>query len=256
MRAGLATFEAVALPDVPLVQAGDDLIEIILNAVAAAEMTLQTDDIVVIASKIVSKSEGRSVKLDEVTPSEQAETIAEQTGKDPRVVELVLQESHDVSRMAKGVLVTEHRLGFVSANAGIDASNIANSDSHVLLLPQDPDQTAHQLRTALHEQTGQMVAIVITDTHGRPFRMGNTGVAIGVAGMQALTDLRGNHDLFGRELAITMQGYADMVASAAHLLSGEGAEGRPLVLIRGLKFPQGDGKARDLNRPRERDLYR
>lgn len=256
MRAGLSAFQAVALPDVPLVQAGDDLVTIIQEALHAAGTRLHSGDVLVIASKIVSKAEGRVVKLDTVSPSERAVTIAEETGKDPRVVELVLQESNEISRKARGVLVVEHRLGFVSANAGIDQSNIAESDAHVLLLPTDPDATAQRLREALHEKTGQMVAVVITDTHGRPFRLGNVGVAIGVAGMQALTDLRGQRDLYGRELMISMQGYADMIASAAHLLTGEGAEGRPVVLLRGLDFPQGEGKASDLNRPRERDLYR
>lgn len=251
-----ASYTVVALPDIPLIQTGDDLVPIILNGLAAANLVLETGDVLVISSKIVSKAEGRLVALSSVQPGDKAQRLANVTDKDPRVVELVLQESEAISRSAKGVLVTEHRLGFVSANAGIDQSNIDDADAHVLLLPLDPDKSALQMRDALLAQTGQTVAIVITDTHGRPFRMGNVGVAMGVAGMQALTDLRGQKDLFGRELAITMQGYADMVASAAHLLTGEGAEGRPIVLIRGLAFLQGNGKAKDLYRPRDRDLYR
>lgn len=251
-----AAFEAMALSGVPMVQAGDDIPEIILAALAHEHITLQSGDIVVIASKIISKSEGRSVALDTVTPSEAALQLAKQVDKDPRVVELILAESTRISRMRKGVLVTEHRLGFVSANSGLDASNVDGSQKNVLLLPIDPDQSAQIIADSLKSSTGQDLAVVITDTHGRPFRLGNVGVAIGVAGMQALWDRRGERDLFGREMIATILGYADLVASAAHLVMGEGAEGLPLVLIRGLKFPKGHGKAADLNRPPEMDLYR
>jgi coenzyme F420-0:L-glutamate ligase/coenzyme F420-1:gamma-L-glutamate ligase len=171
-------------------------------------------------------------------------------------VELILQESTMVSRFRKGVLVTEHRLGFVSANSAIDQSNVDDTHSKALLLPSDPDQSARDIREALKQATGHEIAIVITDTHGRPFRMGNIGVAIGIAGMEALLDRRGEHDLFGRELVATVLGYADLLASAAHLIMGEGSEGRPLVLIRGLDYPKGHGRASDLNRPREQDMYR
>src|SRR5262249_23677773 len=142
-----------------------------------------------------------------------------------------------------------------SANAGIDASNVDGGES-ILLLPQNPDEAARQIRAALHEKTGAEVAVIISDTHGRPFRMGNVGVAIGVAGMLAVTDLRGQADLFGRRLEVTTQGYADLVASAAHLLCGEAGEGRPVILLRGLQFMKGDGRASDLNRPAEQNLYR
>lgn len=250
------SFTAMALPDVPLIQEGDDLPQVILAALNAADLVLEAGDIVVIASKIVSKSEGRLAQLSEVEPSEEALRYAEITGKDPRLVELVLRESADVSRARRGVIVTEHRLGFVSANSGIDQSNIDHPEEQVLLLPLDPDSTAESIRKRLHSVSGHDVAVVITDTHGRPFRLGNTGVAIGVAGMQALTDLRGEQDLYGRELQITTQGYADMVACAAHLLSGEGNEGRPIVIIRNLAYPRGEGHASDLNRLREHDMYR
>jgi coenzyme F420-0:L-glutamate ligase / coenzyme F420-1:gamma-L-glutamate ligase len=247
---------AFALPNIPLIHAGDDLVTLILQSLESTSLRLKDDDVLVISSKIVSKSEGRFVRLDSVTPSLQAQTLAEQTGKDPRIVELVLQESNKVSRVAKGVIVTEHRLGFVSANSGIDQSNVEHGHEQVLLLPTEPDETAQILRQRFQETLGVKVAIIISDTHGRPFRFGNIGVAIGVAGMQALTDLRGRKDLYGRELLITQQGYADLVASTAHLLCGEAAEGRPVVLIRGLDLPQGDGSAKDLNRPSDKDLYR
>lgn len=252
----LPAFTAFALPDIPMVQSGDDITQLILNALTRANQSLQTGDVVVIASKIISKSEGQLVKLSDVEPSEEAQTLAEETRKDPRIVELVLRESNSVSRKSKGVLVVEHRLGFVSANAGIDQSNIQDGDTHALVLPKNPDESAAKIRDELQTSSGETVAVVITDTHGRPFRLGNVGIAIGVAGMFALKDMRGKKDLFGRPLAITQQGYADMVASAAHLLSGEGAEGLPVIIIRGLQYPQGDGLASHLNRPPENDLYR
>lgn len=251
-----AFFETMAISGVPMVQAGDDIPAIILTALANEEITPKSGDIVVIASKIISKAEGRSVALDTINPSEEALYVAQEVDKDPRIVELILAESRGISRMRKGVLVTEHRLGFVSANSGIDASNVDASQENILLLPLDPDQTAQNIVDALKKATGHDIAVVITDTHGRPFRLGNVGVAIGVAGMQALWDRRGERDLFGREMVATTLGYGDLVASAAHLVMGEGAEGLPLVLIRGLKFPQGQGKADDLNRPPKMDLYR
>jgi coenzyme F420-0:L-glutamate ligase/coenzyme F420-1:gamma-L-glutamate ligase len=246
----------LALPGIPMIQPGDKLADIILEALTKSEMQLQTGDVLVISSKIVSKSEGRIIDLRSVTPGEEAQKLAMETGKDPRVVELVLSESHSISRKARGVLVTQHRLGFVSANAGIDQSNVAPGDDHILLLPANPDQSAADLRMALHRLTGAEIGIVISDTHGRPFRMGNVGVAIGVAGMPALVDLRGQPDLFGRTLKITLQGYADLVASAAHLMCGEGNEGLPVIFMRGLNFPTPHGQAADLNRPPEQDLYR
>jgi coenzyme F420-0:L-glutamate ligase/coenzyme F420-1:gamma-L-glutamate ligase len=154
------------------------------------------------------------------------------------------------------VLITEHKLGFVSANSGIDQSNVTGDDNHVLLLPENPDATAKAIRRKLIEETGAEVGIIISDSHGRPFRMGNVGVAIGVAGMPALLDLRGQLDLFGRELRVSTQGYADLVASAAHLVCGEGDEGLPVVLVRGLQLQNTDGQASDLNRPKDQDLYR
>lgn len=252
----LESFTAIALPNIPLVQAGDDLVPMILGGFESAGLTLETDDVLVVSSKIVSKSEGRIVALDTVTPSTRAQEYAEITGKDARVVELVLQESVHISRVAKQVLVVEHRLGFVSANAGIDQSNLENSHDRVLLLPRNPDDSARVLRERLAVETGADVAVIISDTHGRPFRMGNVGVAIGVAGMLALTDLRGQKDLYGRALQITQQGYADLVASTAHLLCGEANEGRPVIVLRGLAFPHGEGVASDLNRPSHQDLYR
>lgn len=245
-----------ALPGIPLVRRGDDLCRLVLDGLQRAGLSLQAGDALVVTSKIVSKAEGRQVDLNSITPSEEAQRLAAETQKDPRIVELVLRESVRVSRKAPGVLVVQHRLGFVSANAGIDQSNVDGGEDCVLLLPADPDKSAQKLRECLYEATGADVGIVISDSHGRPFRIGNVGVAIGVAGMPAALDLRGRSDLFGRKLRISVQAYADMVASSANLVTGEADEGRPIVHVRGLQFPHIEGRASDLNRAVEQDLYR
>jgi coenzyme F420-0:L-glutamate ligase/coenzyme F420-1:gamma-L-glutamate ligase len=244
------------LPGIPLVNPGDDLVQMILDGVAAADMALQTGDVLIVTSKIVSKSEGRIFRLDEVEPGAEAQQIASEVGKDPRIVELILRESKSISRKTRGVLITEHRLGFISANAGIDQSNVPDYTEHVLLLPLDPDGTAERIREQLLGATGADVGIIISDSHGRPFRVGTVGVAIGVAGLPAVLDLRGQPDLFGRELQVSMQGYADMVASMGQLVGGEGAEGRPVTLVRGLQHPRQEGHASDLLRASGQDLYR
>ncbi|MBZ0286375.1 MAG: coenzyme F420-0:L-glutamate ligase [Anaerolineae bacterium] len=256
MNTANPSFTATSLPDIPLIQAGDDLAQIILDALTRVGIKLQTGDALVVTSKIVSKAEGRKFDLRQIVPGQEAERLAVETRKDPRIVELVLRESRLISRKAPGVLVVQHRLGFVSANAGIDQSNVEGGDDHVLLLPLDPDASAELIRVRLREATGADVGIILSDSHGRPFRMGNIGVAIGVAGMPALLDLRGKPDLFGRELKISIQGYADLVASAANLLTGEADEGRPVVHLRGLQFPSIEGHATEMNRPPEQDLYR
>lgn len=256
MNTANPSFTATSLPGIPLIQPGDDLASFILEGLVRAGIGLQSGDALVVTSKIVSKAEERLIDLNMVHPGEEAQRLAVETRKDPRIVELVLRESRLISRKAPGVLVVQHRLGFVSANAGIDQSNVEGGDDHVLLLPLDPDASAEALRVRLCEATGADVGIILSDSHGRPFRMGNVGVAIGVAGMPALLDLRGRPDLFGRELKISIQGYADLVASAANLLTGEADEGRPVVHLRGLQFPAIEGHAAEMNRPPEQDLYR
>lgn len=256
MDSSISSLNVTALPGIPLVHQGDDLPKIILNSLAELGLKLESGDALVVTSKIVSKAEGRLFDLRSVEPGVEAQRLAGETRKDPRIVELVLRESQKISRQSIGVLVVQHRLGFVSANAGIDQSNVDGSDNMVLLLPLDPDASAEAIRKRLHEQTGADVGVVISDSHGRPFRVGNVGVAIGVAGMPAVLDLRGKTDLFGRELKISIQGYADLVASTANLLTGEADEGRPIVLVRGLRFPPQKGSARELYRSPEQDLYR
>ena len=247
---------AYAIPDIPLIKAGDDIVDMIASRAETAGLKLQDGDALVIASKIVAKAEGRYTALASVRPSPEACTLAAETGKDPRLVELILSESQRVSRKRKGVLVTEHRLGFVSANAGIDQSNIESGDEAALLLPADPDGSAERIRAGLRKGLGVDLAVVISDTHGRAFRVGNVGVAIGVAGLPSVQDLRGSRDLYGRLFEVTQVAYADLVASAAHLLFGEADQGLPAVLIRGLDLRSAHGRATDMIRAAEHDLYR
>lgn len=232
---------------------------LLLDALGRAGLVLQDGDVLAIAQKIVSKAEGRQVRLADVTPSARAVELAGQVGKDARLMELILRESVEVSRLRPGVIIVRHRLGFTSANAGIDRSNVqteSDEEEAVLLLPLDPDASAVALSAALRAATGAAVGVVITDSHGRPFRLGTVGVAIGVAGLPALWDRRGEADLYGYRLQHTDVGLADEIAAAAGLLMGQAAEGRPAVLIRGLRLPPVDGRATDLVRPPELDLYR
>ena len=247
---------AYAIPAIPLIQAGDDIVDIMLAKAQAAGIALQAGDVLVVSSKIVSKAAGRLICLEAVRASQAANELAAETDKDPRLVELILSESEHVSRKRRGVLVTKHRLGFVSANAGIDQSNIEGGDERALLLPTDPDGAARAIRAQVKARLGIQVGVIISDTHGRPFRVGNIGVAIGAAGLPAIKDLRGSRDLYGRTLEITQVAYADLVASAAHLLCGEADEGLPAVLLRGLDLGGEPGRAADLIRAPEHDLYR
>jgi coenzyme F420-0:L-glutamate ligase / coenzyme F420-1:gamma-L-glutamate ligase len=247
-----------ALGDVPFIQKGDNLTDVILMAVAANGLALQSGDVVLLAQKIVSKAEGRAIELRTITASAEAVEIASRSDKDPRVVELILQESTEVLRVRPGAVIVAHRLGFVAANAGIDQSNIGNTDDDdkVLLLPVDPDGTCREIREALKTRTGLDVAVVIIDSIGRAWRNGTVGTAIGVAGMAGLLDLRTRPDLYGRPLKTSELGLADELASAASLIMGQANEGRPIVLARGLTDGRREGNARELIRPKEMDLFR
>lgn len=248
-----------ALPGIPIVREGDDLTAHILSGLRAAAIDLAAADVIVVTSKLLSRVEGRFLDLRSLEPSPEAIEIAALMKRDPRFVEAVLRESEAVSRVAPNVLITRHRLGMTIANAGIDRSNVDPAlpgEEVVLLLPADPDASAARLRAGLESATGAKVAVVITDSHGRPFRLGTVGAAIGVAGMPALWDQRGRRDLFGRALEITITALADQVAAAADLVAGQAAESRPVVHVRGLSFPAGAaGSAADLLRPRDQDLY-
>ena len=242
------------LRGVPAVTPGMDLAQLTLAALASAGEPLRAHDVLVFAQKIVSKAEGRSVELASVTPSARALTVAAQTGKDARLVELVLQESDAILRQREGLLIVRHRLGFSLANAGIDASNVEAGS--VLLLPVDPDASAARIREALRARTGVDVGVLIIDSLGRPWRMGSVGTAIGVSGLPALLDLRGQPDLNGRLLESTEIGLADELAAAASLMMGQAAEGTPIVLARGVPYARQEGSARDLLRPQAKDMFR
>ncbi len=247
-----------ALTGIPIVQPGDDVPALICAALDRATIAPATgQDVVVVTSKIIARAENRFVKLGEVRVGERAVQLARETDKDPRLCELILQESTAVSRIAKGVIIVRHRLGFVSANAGIDESNVRGESAEtVLLMPSDPDGAARAIRAAIRERWGADIGVVVTDSHGRPFRLGTVGAAIGVSGLPALWDQRGGSDLHGRTLQHTLTALADQVAAAADLVAGQAAEGRAAVHVRGLRFtPDDTADSRALLRPPEMDLY-
>jgi coenzyme F420-0:L-glutamate ligase/coenzyme F420-1:gamma-L-glutamate ligase len=258
MTASNREVRLLALSGVPLVQAGDDLGDIILHAVAQAGEALAAGDVLVIAQKIVSKAEGRLVDLAQIAPSPRAVALAREVDKDARVIQLILDESLEILRVRRDVVIAVHRNGFVMANAGIDFSNVDSNDAdeRVLLLPLDPDGTCERIRSQLQVYAQVPLAVIINDSHGRAWRNGTVGVAIGASGLPALLDLRGTPDLFGRELRSTQVGIADEIAAAASMLMGQAGEGTPVVLLRGLQLPDGDGSAADLHRARELDLFR
>ena len=256
-----------ALAGFPPVRPGDDPGELVADAIARARESLRDGDVLVVAQKIVSKAEGRIVRLADVAPSPRAIELAARTEKDPRAVEAILRESVEVVRAAPGVLIVETRHGIVLANAGADMSNVEHDeeDDHLLLLPEDPDASADRLRAALVARAsgggGPRIGVIVADSVGRAWREGTVGLAIGVSGLPARLDRRGEPDLFGRALHVTEVGIADSLASAASIVMGEGAEGRPAALVRGLSFEDRSeaeraGRARDLVRPRQRDLFR
>jgi coenzyme F420-0:L-glutamate ligase/coenzyme F420-1:gamma-L-glutamate ligase len=254
----IGKLELVALPDFPLVRAGDDLASIIADKITQAGSGLRSGDVVVLAQKIVSKSEGRTVDLATVVPSQRAVDLAAQAGKDARLVELILSESRRVVRSRPNVLIMEHRLGFVAANAGVDQSNVGKPEEgeRAILLPKDPDGSAAKLRDDLNRRFGVKVAVIINDSFGRAWRSGTMGVAIGASGLPALCDQRGKPDLFGRTLRATIIGLADEIAAAASLLMGQADEGRPVIILRGLTWSGPDVPAAALIRSAQEDLFR
>jgi coenzyme F420-0:L-glutamate ligase/coenzyme F420-1:gamma-L-glutamate ligase len=246
-----------ALPGIPSIAAGDDLARILGDALAAAGLEARAGDVLVVTHKIVSKAEGRAVALAGITPSPRARALAGATGKDAALVEVILSESRAVLRHRPGLIIAEHRLGMVLANAGVDQSNVPQDDGpRVLLLPEDPDASAVALSSALQTRFGVPIAVIVSDSVGRAWRIGVVGLAIGAAGLPALLDLRGRPDREGRPLEVTQVGLADQIASAAELLMGEADEGRPAVLVRGLAFDAPALPAAALLRPREADLFR
>ena len=248
------------LSNIPIIRHGDDLADIIAASLHDTKVNLQDNDILVIAQKIVSKAEERTVNLNTVTPSPRAIELARQTEKDPRIVELMLQESNEVLRTRVGTIIVEHKLGFVCANAGIDHSNVAGAgdsvEEMVLLLPTDPDQSSRVIRENIESKTGRKVGVVIIDSHGRAWRNGTVGVAIGMSGVPGLVDMRGDKDLFGYTLRVTMVGAADELAAAASLVMGQAAEGTPVVHVRGFPYQLRESSIKELLRQKEQDLFR
>ncbi len=251
-----SALELVALSGIPMVREGDDLAALIVVALERTE--LRNGDVMVVAQKIVSKAEGRTVDLATVTPSPDAEKLGAEVGKDPRLVEVILSESTHVVRSRPNLIIVQHRLGFVMANAGVDQSNVAPADGvhRVLLLPRDPDASAEALRAKLQQRYGVSIGVIISDSFGRAWRRGTCGIAIGAAGLPSLIDLRGQPDLFGRTLEVSIIGFADEIAAAASLLQGQAGEAQPVVLVRGLNWSAPIAPAADLVRPLEEDLFR
>jgi coenzyme F420-0:L-glutamate ligase/coenzyme F420-1:gamma-L-glutamate ligase len=246
------------ISDIPLVRPGNDLAALLIQACEQSALAPGDHDVVVIAQKIVSKAEGRYVDLAAVRPSARARDLAADVDKDPRLVEVILGESRRVVRHRRGVLIVEHRLGFIMANAGVDRSNVdpAAGAEPVLLLPRDPDGSAAHLRERLAAHFRKRLAVIITDSWGRAWRRGTVGVALGAAGLPALMDMRGRPDLFGHALRVTQTGFADEVASAASLLMGQADEARPAVLVHGLDWDAGATGASTLIRAADEDLFR
>ena len=253
-----ASITLVALQGLPAIRPGDDLARILGNDLEEGGLVPRPGDVLVVTHKVVSKAEGRYVSLAGVEPSARAREVAEVAGKDPALVEVILSESREVVRCRPGLIVTEHRLGFVMANAGVDRSNVPDGGDgpRVLLLPEDPDASAAALASALRERFGAPLAVIVSDSVGRAWRNGVVGLALGAAGLPALLDLRGRRDLEGRTLEVTQVGLADEVASAAQLLMGEADEGRPAVLVRGLAWQGAPVPAAALLRDRQADLFR
>ncbi|NPV85153.1 MAG: coenzyme F420-0:L-glutamate ligase [Anaerolineae bacterium] len=250
----------IPIKNIPLINPGDDLAAIIIRAFQDNGVSLRKNDIVAITSKIVSKADGRMVNLSQIEPSSEAVDLAEKTAKDPRFVELVLRESRSVLRYKPGALVVEHRCGFVCANAGIDHSNVnvqdGNPEDWVLLLPANPDQSAREIRTRLERHYGVEIGVAIIDSHGRAWRMGTVGTAIGISGVPGLVDMRGMKDISGYHLRITEVGIADELAAAASLVMGQAAERIPVVLVRDFPYQLRESSAQELLRPRDQDMFR
>jgi coenzyme F420-0:L-glutamate ligase/coenzyme F420-1:gamma-L-glutamate ligase len=250
--------QLLALPGLPMVRPGDDLAELITASLTRAGRALTDHDVLVVAQKIVSKAENRIVDLATVTPGPQAVTLGAEVGKDPRLVEVILSESTRVVRSRPNLIIVQHRLGFVMANAGVDQSNVAPADAihRVLLLPENPDASAERLRARLSAHYGARIGVIISDSFGRAWRRGTAGIAIGAAGLPSLIDLRGSPDLFGRTLEVSIIGFADEIAAAASLLQGQAAEARPVVLVHGLIWSDPETSATELIRPPAEDLFR
>ncbi len=249
-----------AFENFPEVEISSFLPEIILMSAIENNWTWEEGDIVVVAQKIVSKSENRLVNLAHIEPGQRAINYGKSTGKDPRLIELILRESTKVIRTRNGLMIVQHNLGFICANAGIDHSNVKgldeNPESWVLLLPEDPDKSASIIREFIKNETGKNVGVIIIDSHGRPWRKGVVGLTIGISGVPALIDRRGYKDRFGYQLRVTEIGAADELAATASILMGQADEGRPVVVIRGFPYELRESYTNELFRSENDDLFR
>lgn len=247
------SIQVIPLPGLPNVEAGDDLGVLIAAAAHGANTNVADGDVLVVAQKIVSKAEGRVVSLDQVRPSERARDWAEEWNKDARIVELVLSEAKSILRMERGIIIAETRHGFVCANAGVDVSNTENGTA--VLLPVDPDASAHKIREGLKQRLHVSAAVIVSDSFGRAWREGLVNVALGVAGMEVLRDERGKRDMNGRIMDATIVAVADEIAAAAGLVMGK-ADRAPVAILRGAAINNAEGCGQNLIRPKEQDLFR
>lgn len=249
------TIQVIGINGLPIVKEGDNLAKLVCETAEKQNTSIQNADIIVITHVVVSRAEGKTVNLDEVVPSEFAKSIARQYDKDPAMIEVVLQESKSIKRMGDGKLITETKQGFVCANSGVDKSNVPG-EGIVALLPDDPDASAERIRQEIRRLTGCDVAVLISDTHGRPLREGEINVAIGVAGIKPIRDRRGEKDLFGYVLRVKQTAVVDELSSAAELVIGQADEGVPVAIIRGYNYLKSENaKATELVRPQEKDLF-
>lgn len=254
------TLTLTPLDNIPLIKPGDNLIDIIWQALNQHSIQLISGDIIVIAQKIVSKAENRTINLTEISPSEKAIKISRQVEKDPRFIELVLRESREILRMRPGLIIVEHKNGFICANAGIDHSNVdtawGNSEDWVLLLPKDADASADTIRNGLEQISKKKLGVLIIDSHGRSWRIGTVGVTIGLSGLPAIVDLRGQADIFGYRLKATIVGVADELAASASLVMGQASERIPVVHVRGFPYSLNNSSLKELIRSKKDDLFR
>ena len=250
------TVKVIAVENLPLIKEGDNLGQLIVQAAEKQNTPVQEKDVIVVTHVVVSKAEGNVVNLDEVVPSQQAKEIALKTGKEPALVEVILQETKEIIRLNKNSIITETKSGIICANAGVDRSNVSG-DRNVVPLPKDPNVSAQNIRREIKRLTGANVAVIVSDTHGRPLRMGEINVAVGVAGIKPIRDRRGEKDLFGYVLRIKQTAVADELSSAAELVIGQANEGIPAAIIRGYNYQTAeDASATELTRPKEKDLFR
>jgi len=252
----MGTVKVIAVENLPLISKGDNLGRLIVQAAEKQNTPIQEKDVIVVTHVVVSKAEGNVVNLDEVVPSQQAKEISAKTGKEPALVEVVLQETKEIIRLNKNSIITETKSGIICANAGVDRSNVSG-DRNVVPLPKNPNVSAQNIRQEIERLTGANVAVIISDTHGRPFRMGEINVAVGVAGIKPIRDRRGEKDLFGYVLKIKQTAVADELSSAAELVIGQANEGVPAAIIRGYNYQTAENaSAAELARPKEKDLFR